>query len=518
MAAKRSVAKAADKISDSSGGFTSPHMNSSMTFQNVGSRGLRQFSGWVREEFLPQLVGRQAARVYREMYDNSAIIGALMFTIQQALRSVEWRTIPADATPAAVAEADFAESLRTDMSHTWEQFISEALTMLPYGYAPHEIVYKRRTGRQSNDPSVTTSNYSDGRIGWAELPIRGQDTILKWFFDTNGNITGLTQQPWVGSIVDIPAEKFLLFRPMAHKNNPEGRSILRNCYRPYYFQKRMEELEAILFERMSGVPMMKVPGKLLEAANKGDAQAVAAVAAYQLMITNIRIDEQMGIMIPSDCWMGPNGPSNVPQFDFQLVTPNAGRMLVDSDVSIERYKLEQLTTALADFIYLGHSARGTQSLATVKTDMFFGGIESFNDAIVSELNGSGLGRIWRLNGIDPALKPKFQADLAQRMDLDVLSNFILRVSQAGMMMFPDEDLENWVKQAAGMPDMNEEGDFATSGASGAGEDVDIASVKKMLKNVQGQVDLMDVESMKTALKAIMAKTVMRTRRRALHRH
>jgi len=33
-------------------------------------------------------------------------------------------------------------------SHTWEDFVVEALSMLGYGFAPHEIVYKRRLGRR----------------------------------------------------------------------------------------------------------------------------------------------------------------------------------------------------------------------------------------------------------------------------------------------------------------------------------------------------------------------------------
>jgi hypothetical protein len=105
--------------------------------------------------------------------------------------------------------------------------VSESLSMLPYGFAPHEIVYKRRLGEQKRDSGKPSSEYDDGKIGWAKLALRGQDTILKWFFDEEGNVTGLTQQPWFGGLIDIPIEKLLLFRPRAWKNNPEGYSILR---------------------------------------------------------------------------------------------------------------------------------------------------------------------------------------------------------------------------------------------------------------------------------------------------
>jgi hypothetical protein len=96
---------------------------------NYGSYGLRQFGGWVREEILPDLVGRQGARTYREMLDNSAIIGAMMFAIQQAMRRVSWRVDPANDSAEAEKFAEFADTLRDDMSHTWDQFLVEALSM-----------------------------------------------------------------------------------------------------------------------------------------------------------------------------------------------------------------------------------------------------------------------------------------------------------------------------------------------------------------------------------------------------
>src|SRR5215472_7929656 len=68
-----------------------PQMTGGMTFSELGQTGLRQFSGWVREEFLPNLVGRQGAQKYREMRDNSPIIGALLFAIRATMRKVEWR-------------------------------------------------------------------------------------------------------------------------------------------------------------------------------------------------------------------------------------------------------------------------------------------------------------------------------------------------------------------------------------------------------------------------------------------
>lgn len=461
------VKKATDPYTDSSGGWPAPLFDDSLRFHDVGSTGLRQYSGWIKEDFIVGLQGRQAARVYREMADNSAVVGAVLFVINQTMRKIEWRVIPAYDSPQAIEAAEFADSLRFDMSHTWEDFISEALSMLPFGFCLTELVYKQRLGKrtegfldQTDEFAPASSRYNDGKIGLRRLPIRSQDTILKWFLDSAGVVTGVTQQPWIGQLIDIPIKKLLLFRPSSHKNNPEGRSILRTSWQSYYYVKRLQEQEAILFERLSGLPMVKVPNSLIDAAASGDANAQASLNAFRNLVRNVRVDEQMGIIIPSDPFMGPEGPTNTPMYDFKLITPDSTRFGGNVNQTLERLKIDIMQTVMADFINLGHQARGTQSLALAKTDLFLNAVESWLNSIAAVLNRYLLPRIWDLNNFDPDLMPQFVPDLAQRVDLDAISNFILRLSQAGMPMFPDSALENYLRDSAGLPDLVEEIDYA----------------------------------------------------------
>src|SRR6266550_5978299 len=445
-----------------------PQMTAGMTFAEIGQTGLRQFSGFTREEFLQQLIGRQGAQKYREMRDNSPIIGAILFAIESTMKKVEWRVMPPDDGPESQEMVDFVESLKNDMTETWNDTITEDLSMLPFGFAFKEIVYKKRLGRDPGpDPQrpghdLARSEYDDGKIGWKRLTLRYQDTILKWFFDENGQVKGVTQQPWVGPLVDIPIEKGLLFRAKPFKNNPEGISILRQSYVPYYYMKRMQEQEAIWAERMSGVPVLTIPGALMEAARSGASDATAALAAFQKIVTNVRMDGQMGIILPSDTYGGNNGPSNVPQYSFKLVTPE-GRGGFDWGKSIERYSTQIMTSVLADFLVLGHTARGTQSLADNKVDMFFQAIEGYLNANAAVYNRHALPRLWKLNGFDQDNMPHFEPDLAVRVDLDALSNFILRLSQAGMPLFPNEDLQSYVLDAAGLPDVIEDDALRAAG-------------------------------------------------------
>lgn len=434
-------------------------MNAGLLYRDIGSYGLRSYGGWIREEFLRALQGREAQRVWREMGDNSPVIGAVLFAIQQAMRKVAWRDEAANDTPQAKEAADFAHSLRMDMSSPWEDHVVESLSMLQFGFAPCEIVYKKRLGRKGTPYQVNdaSSAYDDGKIGVRRLPLRGQETILKWFFTPEGQITGLTQQPWTGALIDIPIEKLLLFRPSQHKNNPEGRSILRTAYRPYYFLKRMEELEAVLFERLGGLPLVRVPSALLEAARNADTEAVAALDMYKRLARDVRLDDQMGLVIPSDVYKDAQGsPTAQKMYDFELKTPDRGGTRVDSDKIIQRYNVDILKSVLADFIDLGHQARGTQNLAISKVDMFYTAIEGWLRSMSSVHNRYLLPRVWALNGMDLDQMPQYVPDLPMRIDLDVLGKFILSMSQSGMALFPDRDLENYIRGAAGMPEVLDE--------------------------------------------------------------
>src|SRR5206468_10618296 len=90
-------------------------------------------------------------------------------------------------------------------------------------------------------------------------------------------------------------------------------------------------------------------------------------------------------------------------------------------------------------------------------------------------NRYALPRLWKLNGMDEDLMPQLEPDLAQRVDLDVLSNFVLRLSQAGMPMFPNEDLQSYILDAGGLPDVVD--DRALQAAGLLDEQLEVSDAK-----------------------------------------
>ena len=406
---------------------------SATMFSEVGSTGLKRTGtlGTIYEEFLRDLYGDRAIRVYREMRDNDPIIGAMFFVIETLIRNVTWRVEGDDPE-----QVDFIESCTQDMSHTWEDFITEALSMLTYGWSWHEVIYKRRMG-DVNDPTKR-SKYNDGKIGWRKIPIRAQETRYLWQFDEEGGIQGLLQiAPPEFRQVLVPIERSLLFRVGQHKNNPEGRSLLRNAYRPWYLKKRMEELEAIGTERdLAGIPTIY---RTADIAAKHD-------DALKDIIRNVRRDEQEGILLP----LAYDDKGNK-QLVFELMSAAGSRQL-DISGAINRYDQRIAMTVMADFIMLGHSATGSWALADSKTSMFADALGAILGSISSVINRVAIPRLLAINGYKLGSDiPKLVAGDIETPDLKELGSFVTALAGAGAALFPDEGLENYLRQAANLP-------------------------------------------------------------------
>lgn len=415
----------------------------------LGTTGLKRSAGYINEEFLPALKGRKAIQVFREMSENDAIVGALLFAVDRLLRQINWRVEPASHNKEDRDAAEFLESCMEDMSHTWDEFISEVLTMLPYGWAYHEVIYKKRVGPHEKDGKFR-SRYTDGKIGWRKLPIRSQETLQRWIFDDTGGIKGMVQlAPPTYKTTFLPIEKSLLFRVTTVKNNPEGRSFLRNAYRPWYYKKRLEEIEGIGVERdLAGLPVAKVPHDYL-AAKKGSDKA-KMVDAFRKMVRSVRRDEQEGVVIPTSY----DQDTKQPLFDFSLLNSGGGRTF-DTNSIIQRYEQRILMTVLADFIMVGHQGTGSYALHTDKTGLFRASINSVSQAIADVLNRYAVPRLFAVNGWRLDELPKFEPGDVDPPDLMQLATFMGQMNQAGVQWFPDPELEKFLRDAARLPKLDE---------------------------------------------------------------
>lgn len=417
-----------------------------MSVKEYGRIGQKRWEGQFAEEFLPELSGMNGIRVYREMSDNDDTIGAILFAIKMVVRQVKWHVEPGGSSPADREAAEFVESCMDDMQITWTDLISEILSFLIYGWSFHEIVYKRRCGKSRT--RQTSSKYSDGLIGWQKIPPRAQDTLFRWEYDDKDNLLGMTQQPPPDyGFLTIPIQKAMLFRTESAKDNPEGRSILRNAYRSWYFKRRIQEIEAIGIERdLAGLPVIYGPPDL-DLWDNDDPEMAKTYAALVTMVKNIRRNESEGLVLPDG-------------YKAELLSTGGARQF-DTNTIINRYDTKMAQTVLADFIMLGHEKTGSFALSSDKTQLFSSALAAFLDVICETFSNQGIPSLIDINGSHFSGitdYPKLAHGDVDKRDITKLSAYLKDLVGVGILI-PDEALEDYVRDAANLP---ERSDFADS--------------------------------------------------------
>lgn len=407
--------------------------------KELGRVGMNRWGGHFREEFLTELQGRRGIQAYREMSENDDIIGAVLYAIELLIRQATWDVQPGGDSAKDKEAAEFVRSCMDDMTDTWTDTISEILSFLTFGWSAHEIVYKRRAGN-SRDPRLK-SKYTDGLIGWQKLPIRAQETLYEWKYDDSDNLTGLVQMPPPDyGIIEIPVEKLLLFRTKSRKANPEGRSILRNAYRDWYFKRRIQEIEGIGVERdLAGFPTLTAP-EGFNIWDDEDPEMLRMRAAAERLVQNIRRDSMEGIVMPAG-------------WQLSLLSTGSRRQF-DTNAIIERYDARIAMTVLADFVLLGHQNTGSWALSSDKTELFSMAIGSYLDIICEVFNNQGITRLIDLNG--EHFKgitdyPYLTHGDVESQDLEKLGAFLTAATGSGVLV-PDEGIEDYVREAAGFPE------------------------------------------------------------------
>lgn len=407
----------------------------------------------VYEEWLQQIQGPQGRRIYREMQDNDPIIGAILFCLEMLIRQIDWHVTPKSDVDADRMLAEFIDGALHDMRVTWQDTLSEVLSFLPWGFSYHEILFKRRQGEGITSmvdgvPQTTPhSKFDDGRLGWDAWSIRGQETLDRWEFDPHGRTLGMWQLGPPDYVFHyIPLEKALLFRTTTKKDNPEGRSILRNSYVPWYRKKHIEEIEGIGIERdLAGLPVAHVPPELL--LPEPSAQDLASYTAINTIVTNIRRDSQEGIVWPLA--YDENGKE---MYKLELLHTGGTRQF-DTDKIIQRYDTRIAMTVMADFLTLGHEQRGTQALAQQKGKFFSKALEAWADSICAQVNDRAIPQLLRLNGMPSDRAPKLEHGEVEGLDVGVLGTFLQALALAGLPLdnSPDGALITRLMELAGLP-------------------------------------------------------------------
>ena len=419
-----------------------------LRLSEVGYTGLHVSNGQILEEARQELRFPESLKTYKKMALDTTLSSALGLYEMMVAR-VNWRCVPPkDPTPAEQAKTDFINSCMDDMEHSWFEFIKEATSMYTFGFSVHEKVYRQRLKR-------TGSKYNDGLIGLRKLPIRSQDTISKWEFDDTGRkLVGLEQDVTFSddlyrfttlkdTKVTIDRPKFLLFRSNVKRDNPEGVSLLKNCYQSWKWRLALEEHEAIGVSReMRGIPVIYIPPHYMSPDASVEQKAIYDY--YKRAVTNLHMNEQTGMVMP----MAYDPDSKQPLFKFELMSV-MGTKGYDVGSIIQRYDNKMLMAFYADLLKMGQEKVGSFSLAGAKTNILAMAIEHRLMEIQTVLNTDLIPQLFALNKWADERLPTFVFDDLDEEDLDEFSKAVQRIFSVNAVEF-DRPVANLIRKKLGV--------------------------------------------------------------------
>lgn len=416
----------------------------------IGHGGTNTRYGEIRgDEFLKELKGKRGIKKYREMRDNDATIGSVMYATEQVLRDVPRTIQPADDSAQAQEMAVFLEQVLGDMEHTLDDHISEALSSLTFGFAIFEVVYKRRKGFNTKDPKKK-SKFNDGYFGIRKLASRAQWTINEFKIDKKtGEVLGVTQDYSGNDGAMIPSNKILHYKTTNTNNDPSGRSILRNAYKSYTFLNNLQTIEAIAVEReLNGIPIGRMPADYLSA--DATADQVALRQTFEQVLRDLKFNEQGYALLPSDVYIVDDKATDVRQMDIELITSNGTRN-IDINPIISRYQHDIARSVMAEFLMLGSSSTGSYALSKSKTDLFLRSMEAYINSIYDVLNKQLVEPLWAINGFDVATMPTIVAGDVAPHDLKELGAYLRNLNGADISLADQLDIVDSLLDTAELP-------------------------------------------------------------------
>jgi hypothetical protein len=397
----------------------------------VGRTGLKHWGGYIQQEFLPELRGDRAYRIYDEMRNNEPTIGGFLLAMEMIITTTEYEVKAGIIGGPEPDGADKAAALHVNkalhqMRRTLDSILIDVCTMFPFGYAPLELVYRME----------------EGKIWWDDWAFRIQEATDRWVLDDEtGELKTYVQRPAPEyKPLEIPAWKLLLFRTREEGNNPEGRSILRTAYKPYFYKRVLEEIEAIGAERdLIGLPVMRVPYGATD----------AEVDEAQRIVENVKNDDQGGFVSTAI------GPEPDMRFELTLLTGqgSSGRVSY-TDRLIARYSSEMALSALAQFIQLGTAGRsGNYNLSSDQRDLFQVVVKGWLERILGTINRDAIPRLLAMNGMTG--KCYMTHGRITQLNLQSISNFLAAGVQ-NKFITPSKELENFLRREAELPELTEE--------------------------------------------------------------
>lgn len=363
--------------------------------------------------------------VFDAMDTQDAQVSSVLRAVITPIQRTAWRIdgtgcrpevtahIAADFGLPIVGEGNEVPAIRSRGRFSWTDHMAVALEdSLKFGHAYFEQVYRF-------EPDA-------GLYHLRKLGYRPPRTIAKFNVARDGGLISIEQKGGIGpsglGSITLPVARLVAYVHGKKGGNWIGRSLLRPAYKNWLLKDRLLRTQAQTVERNGmGIPVYT------------GAEAETSLDAGQEIATSIRAGDNSGAALPYGA-------------DLELLGVTG--TLPDADTPI-RYHDEQIARAvLAHFLNLG-TQTGSWALGSTFADFFTLSLQAVAEEIRNTATQHVIEDLVDINWGPDEPAPRLVFDeIGSRRDAVVQAITVL--VGAGVLK-PDEDLEQFVRTALGLP-------------------------------------------------------------------
>lgn len=389
-----------------------------------GRTGTTIFKGYITgEEYNYKLQGTNGLRIY-DMMRNDAAVRQMLQVVKLPIQSTTFIWEPPKDDPQAEDKKDYINDQLKHRNIKFNQLKKDAMLMLDFGYSLFEFTLH------------VFDFKGKARIGVKELEWRKPTSIIKW--ETEDGKPGVTQQ-LIGDTnehANIDEIRLLRFTHDQEGQNYVGKSLLRYVYKNWDIREKLEIIDAMKHER-HGMGVVKIgvePGQTPDASALEKAEEIAR---------NLRAMEDSfirsaeGVTMEMMDMMSSSTTDIIPSMNYH-------------DARIAK-------AAIAGFLEIGgQSGSGSQSLSKDLTSLFMKAEETLAKNFAEAINEKLIRLLLDLNYTDNSFGyGELKHGSISDEDPSVLSASLKSLKDAGMIT-PGPDLEEYIRDSMGLPEMSEE--------------------------------------------------------------
>lgn len=398
--------------------------NARQLVEIFGASGTNVFSGYFDEDSVQDWNDpRNRASLVNNMRRKSVAVQSGLDLLKAPILTTNW-----SVSGGKDEQREFIEQQLFGMTQrTWQEFLSESLNYLEFGFSIFEIIFQKT---------------KDGKIGLYDLAPRIQQSIEK--FRTEDNNAGVTQliygdiQPAdydvsSASMVSIPLQKLLIFTHKKEGDNLMGTSILRPARMHFDMLQVLYRISAISAERFGvGIPIIKFP-----TGNGADEKAKA-----EEMGRNLKGNEK-GYIALSEDWT------------IELLMPSGSGKDALMEKLIAHHNRMILVGCMAHSLDLGSQSSGSYALSETQGGERLSFAEQKATYFANQINKYVIKKLVDLNWGEQEEYPVLQFEALGIENSKTLADTYKVLHDMGMIT-GDPEMVNYIRAIFNLPKLSDE--------------------------------------------------------------